>query len=325
MADDDLNTTRTDQLHFQNPVTRYPVIEPPEQHQPEPGLESELQPRADLGEYSYRGTGRLEGRKALVTGGDSGIGAAVAIAFAREGADVAITYLPAEEKDGQDVARIISESGRRAVTIPGDLTDTNFCKQVVDRAAEELGGLDILVNNAGKQVVSTSLDDLPDDQLDKTFQTNILAMFRVDRGIPAVSPAAGLRLHQGRDQQLHEGLGDPVGRQRYPGQFGCTGPHLDADPADGRPAHGKAARVRPEHPDRTRRSTHRTGTRVRVPRVTGIELCDRLDRACERWHAHSVSRTSTNFYMTDRIASAIPLLALQPPCATVDGMHLYFL
>ncbi|MFZ2526289.1 MAG: SDR family oxidoreductase [Rhodococcus sp. (in: high G+C Gram-positive bacteria)] len=191
MADDDLNTTRTDQLHFQNPVTRYPVIEPPEQHQPEPGLESELQPRADLGEYSYRGTGRLEGRKALVTGGDSGIGAAVAIAFAREGADVAITYLPAEEKDGQDVARIISESGRRAVTIPGDLTDTNFCKQVVDRAAEELGGLDILVNNAGKQVVSTSLDDLPDDQLDKTFQTNILAMFRVTRAALAHLPAGG--------------------------------------------------------------------------------------------------------------------------------------
>jgi NAD(P)-dependent dehydrogenase (short-subunit alcohol dehydrogenase family) len=191
MAEDDTNTTRTDQLEFQNPVTRYPAIEPPEQHQAEPGQESELQPRADIGEFSYRGTGRLVGRKALVTGGDSGIGAAVAIAFAREGADVAVTYLPEEEEDGQNVARIIGESGRRAVTLPGDLTDAAFCREVVDRTAERLGGLDILVNNAGKQVVSSSLEDLPDEQLEQTYQANILAMFRTTRAALAHLPAGG--------------------------------------------------------------------------------------------------------------------------------------
>ncbi|MBM7459451.1 SDR family oxidoreductase [Rhodococcus coprophilus] len=181
MAEDDAHTTRTDQLHFQNPVTRYPSITPPEQHQPEPGHESDLAPRADIGEFSYRGTGRLKGRKALVTGGDSGIGAAVAIAFAREGADVAISYLPAEEADAQEVARIISESGRKAVALPGDLTDAEFCRSVVDNAAEHLGGLDILVNNAGKQIAVTSLEELPDEQLEETFETNILAMFRTTR------------------------------------------------------------------------------------------------------------------------------------------------
>lgn len=191
MAQDDANTTRTDQLRFQNPVTRYPVIEPPEQHQPEPGLESQLHPKADLGEFSYRGTGRLEGRKALVTGGDSGIGAAVAIAFAREGADVALSYLPAEDEDGQEVARIIRESGRRAVTLRGDLTDATLCRQVVNQAAEQLGGLDILVNNAGKQVVSTSLAELSDEQIEQTYQTNILAMFRTTRAALAHLPAGG--------------------------------------------------------------------------------------------------------------------------------------
>ncbi len=178
---EDLSTTRADQLAFVNPVTRYPAISPPEQEQPEPGRESELMPRADLGEHSYRGTGRLQGRKALVTGGDSGIGAAVAIAFAREGADVALTYLPAEEQDAQNIARIVTESGRRAVTIPGDLTDPAFCTEVVERAVAELGGLDILVNNAGKQLFAESLEDISDEQLEQTFQANILAMFRVTR------------------------------------------------------------------------------------------------------------------------------------------------
>ncbi|MBM4525119.1 SDR family oxidoreductase [Rhodococcus hoagii] len=189
MGDADADTTRTDQLVFQNPVTRYPVIKPPKQHQPEPGLDSELQPRADIGEFSYRGTGRLEGRKALVTGGDSGIGAAVAIAFAREGADVAIAHLPAEEDDAQNVARIVTESGRTAVTVSGDLTDAEFCRRMVDEAAERLGGLDILVNNAGKQIVADTLGELSDEQIEQTYQTNILAMFRTTRAALAHLPA----------------------------------------------------------------------------------------------------------------------------------------
>ncbi|GHG49209.1 dehydrogenase [Flavimobilis marinus] len=178
---DDAHTTTADQLVFQSPVDRYPAIEPPEQHQPEPGLDAEMTPMADLGEHSYRGTGRLEGRKALVTGGDSGIGAAVVIAYAREGADVAFTYLPAEEEDAQKVARIVTESGRRCVPIAGDLVDPAFGPEAVERAVAELGGLDILVNNAGKQIAVESLTDLTDQQVEETFQVNILAMFRTTR------------------------------------------------------------------------------------------------------------------------------------------------
>lgn len=189
MASQDADATRTDQLQFQNPKTRYPSIEPPEQTQPEPGLDAEMLPQADIGEFSYRGTGRLVDRKALVSGGDSGIGAAVAVAFAREGADVAITYLPQEEEDAQNVARIIRDSGRQAVTLPGDLTDASFCREVVEQAVEQLGGLDILVNNAGKQVVAESLEELPDEQVEQTYQANILAMFRTTRAALPHLPA----------------------------------------------------------------------------------------------------------------------------------------
>lgn len=176
---DDAHTTSTDQLAAQNPVTRYPSISPPKQDQPEPGLDLTLQPRADIGEHSYRGTGRLEGRRALVTGGDSGIGAAVAVAFAREGADVAINYLPAEQKDAEHVRDIIEKSGRKAALLPGDLSDGSVCAELPDRAVEALGGLDILVNNAGKQIAQESIEDLSDDQLTDTFAVNILAMFRI--------------------------------------------------------------------------------------------------------------------------------------------------
>ena len=181
MTTEDSNRTTTDQLTLVNPVERYATISPPSDLQPEPGLDTALVPKADVGEFSYRGTGRLEGRKALVSGGDSGIGAATAIAFAREGADVAITYLPQEEVDAQNIARIINESGRKAVTIPGDLTDAAFCAEVVERAAAELGGLDILVNNAGKQIAVESLEELSEEQIETTFRTNIVAMFLVTR------------------------------------------------------------------------------------------------------------------------------------------------
>ncbi len=181
MASEDADTTRTDQLTFQDPVTRYPEITPPEQEQSEPGLQADMTPQPDIGEHSYRGTGRLVGRKALITGGDSGIGAAVAVAFAREGADVAINYLPAEEEDAQHVARIITETGRQAVLIPGDLTEATVCSDIVERTVAELGGLDILVNNAAKQIANESLEDTPDEQIVETFETNILAMFRVTK------------------------------------------------------------------------------------------------------------------------------------------------
>ncbi|SEB91020.1 hypothetical protein SAMN04489806_2102 [Paramicrobacterium humi] len=170
-----------DQLAFQNPVTRFPKIEPPKQDQPEPGLDAELQPKADHGEETYRGTGRLEGRKALITGGDSGIGASVAIAFAREGADVAIAYLPAEEKDAQRIADLITKEGKKAVALPTDISSPENSRKLVDDAVSQLGGLDILVNNAGKQIAQQSIEDITDEQWDETFKTNIYAMFWITK------------------------------------------------------------------------------------------------------------------------------------------------
>src|SRR3954452_1902758 len=181
MSSQDVDNTRTDQLTFQNPVTRYPSISPPKQDQPEPGLDRELEPETDRGEYSYRGTGRLEGRKALITGADSGIGAAVAIGFAREGADVALNYLPEEQADAEKVCRIIEDAGCKAVPLPGDLTEVDFCAELVDKAAEALGGLDIVVNNAGRQIAVEALEELTEDQWTRTYETNIRAMFLVTK------------------------------------------------------------------------------------------------------------------------------------------------
>jgi len=184
MTDTEKNSTgvaRTDQLAGGDPTTAFPKVSPPEQHQPEPGLDVRTEPVPDIGLETYRGLGRLEGRRALVTGGDSGIGAAVAVAFAREGADVAIAYLPDEEEDARRVVRAIEEAGRTAVALPGDLMDADYRTGLVDAAAEGLGGLDILVNNAGKQVIRERLEDLTDEQVDQTFQVNIKSMFTLCR------------------------------------------------------------------------------------------------------------------------------------------------
>lgn len=179
------------QYSFDNPVDRYPHIEPPETQVPEPGRDSELDPPADHGESSYVGSGRLSGRKALVTGGDSGIGAAAAIAFAREGADVAIVYLPEEEIDARAVAEQIRAADREALLLPGDLTDRAFCGEAIARVVETFGGLDILVNNAGKQVFCTDLAELPDDQFDLTMKTNVYAMFWLTKeALPHLKPGA---------------------------------------------------------------------------------------------------------------------------------------
>ena len=175
----------------QDPTTQYPKPPFPAQEQPAPGLASKMTPRPDHGETSYKGSGRLTGRKALVTGGDSGIGRAAAIAYAREGADVAIVYLPAEEPDAKEVVDLIRKAGRKAVPIPGDLTDPAFCKRLVETAVKELGGLDILVNNAGTQRVQDSIEDVSDDQLEHTFRVNVYAPFRIIRAaLPHLSPGA---------------------------------------------------------------------------------------------------------------------------------------
>lgn len=169
------------QLAFDDPTTRHSKISPPQQDQAEPGLEVDAEPTPDIGLDSYRGLGRLQGRKALVTGGDSGIGAATAVAFAREGADVAIAYLPAEGKDAERVIAAIEAAGRTAVALPGDLMDKDYREGLADAAAEGLGGLDILVNNAGKQIVNDSLEELTDEQVDEAFQINIKSMYTLSR------------------------------------------------------------------------------------------------------------------------------------------------
>ncbi|MFN6528490.1 SDR family oxidoreductase [Nostoc sp. ChiSLP03a] len=177
----------------QNPVKQYPS--PPFSQQPQepPGLASKMILRPDRGETSYQGSGRLVGRKALLTGGDSGIGRAAAIAFAREGADVAINYLPVEEPDAREVIQLIRAAGRKAVAIPGDIRNENFCNQLVEFAVRELGGLDILVNNAGKQQSVDLILDLTTEQFDSTFKTNVYAMFWIVKAaVPHLSPGASI-------------------------------------------------------------------------------------------------------------------------------------
>ncbi len=180
-----------DQLSFDNPVERHAHIVPHASWQPLPGLDAELDPKADHGEETYRGTGRLPGRKALITGGDSGIGAAVAIAFAREGADVAINYLPEEQVDAEAIAAHIRAAGRKAILIPGDIRDREFCRSLVAQAVEGLGGLDILVNNAAHQVYHWTYDELDEDDLDRTIKTNLYAMFWITKdALPHLPPGS---------------------------------------------------------------------------------------------------------------------------------------
>jgi NAD(P)-dependent dehydrogenase (short-subunit alcohol dehydrogenase family) len=176
-----------------NPVSRYPKPPMPKQQQPWPGLASKMTPKPDHGETSYRGSGRLTGRRALITGGDSGIGRAAAIAFAREGADVAINYLPAEEPDAKEVVQLIRAEGRKAAAIPGDLKDEAFCNRLVASAVEQLGGLDILVNNAARQISHESILDITTANFDETFKTNIYAPFWLTKAaMPHLQPGSAI-------------------------------------------------------------------------------------------------------------------------------------
>lgn len=152
-----------------------------DQTQPEPGLDKHLEPLADHGESTYEGAGRLKGRKALITGGDSGIGRAVAIAYAREGADVAISYLPTEETDAREVVKEIEATGQKALAVPGDISNEDFCLELVDSVIEAFGSIDILVNNAGRQIFIDDFEKLSSEQFTQTFTTNVFAMFWITK------------------------------------------------------------------------------------------------------------------------------------------------
>jgi NAD(P)-dependent dehydrogenase (short-subunit alcohol dehydrogenase family) len=178
---------------LEDPTTKYPKPPFKSQSQPWPGLASKMEPRPDHGEQSYKGSGRLQGRKALITGGDSGMGRAAAIAYAREGADVAINYLPAEEPDAREVIALIKAAGRKAIAIPGDITDEAFCKRLVDEAVRALDGLDILVNNAAMQQTKPSIADITTEQFDRTMKTNIYAPFWITKAaLPHLKPGSAI-------------------------------------------------------------------------------------------------------------------------------------
>lgn len=178
---------------LRNPVTEFPHPPFENQQQEWPGLATKMTPVPDNGIDSYRGSGLLIGRKALITGGDSGIGSAAAIAFGREGADVAINYLPQEEPDAHFVLEAIRSAGRKAVGLPGDIRNEEFCKKLVADAVRELGGLDILVSNAARQVAQTSVEDISSEQFDDTFKTNVYAMFWITKAaLPHMKPGSAI-------------------------------------------------------------------------------------------------------------------------------------
>ncbi|MFL6595720.1 MAG: SDR family oxidoreductase [Chthoniobacterales bacterium] len=178
---------------LEDPTKKYPKPPFKEQSQPWPGLAGKMEPRPDHGEKSYKGSGRLLGRKALITGGDSGMGRAAAIAYAREGADVAINYFPTEEADAQEVIALIKEAGRRAIALPGDLRDEDFCKKLIADAVSGLGGLDIVVSNAARQQTRASILEVSTEDFDATMKTNIYAPFWIIKAaLPHLQPGSAI-------------------------------------------------------------------------------------------------------------------------------------
>lgn len=182
---------KSNATQLEDPQKKYPSPPFDVEMQEWPGLTEKMNPKPDHGETSYKGSGRLTGRKALITGGDSGMGRAAAIAYAREGADVVINYLPAEESDAQEVIKLIEAEGRKAKGIPGDLREEAFCKKLVKEALEALGGLDIIVNNAGRQQANESILDISTEQFDWTMKTNIYAPFWIIKAaLPHLKPGS---------------------------------------------------------------------------------------------------------------------------------------
>jgi NAD(P)-dependent dehydrogenase (short-subunit alcohol dehydrogenase family) len=192
-APDAQTTAQSAAKGLEDPTTKYPRPPFKSQSQPWPGLAGKMEPRPDHGEQSYKGSGRLQGRKALITGGDSGMGRAAAIAYAREGADVAINYYPTEEEDAKEVIALIKAAGRKAVALPGDLREEAFCTKLVADAVAALGGLDILVSNAARQQTQASILDITTEAFDATMKTNIYAPFWIIKAaLPHLKPGSAI-------------------------------------------------------------------------------------------------------------------------------------
>ena len=277
------------------------------QQQSPPGRVAELDPQPDHGETSYEGHGRLDGKAALITGADSGIGRAVAIAFAREGADVVISYLD-EHDDARTTADWVERAGRRAVLAPGDIADPAHCRALVERTVAAFGRIDVLVNNAAFQRTYEQLEDVPDDEWDRHWQTNVSAMFhlckaalphmqrgrvdhqhRVGQRRPAEADAAAVRDDQGRDRQLQRRAGAAARPARHPRQLGAARADLDAaDPVDDAARPGRGLRQR--HAARPPGPACRARARLRAARLGRVELRDRLRRRGHGRPARPLSR-----------------------------------
>jgi NAD(P)-dependent dehydrogenase (short-subunit alcohol dehydrogenase family) len=190
---------------LQDPTKQYPLPKFRRQPQRVPGIARKMQPRPDHGETSYRGSGRLSNRKALVTGGDSGIGRAAAIAFAREGADVVISYLPSEEADAKEVIELVEAAGRRAYGIPGDVSNESFCRKLIQQAHKKLGGLDILAIVAGKQHAVEKIKDITTEQLEETYKVNVFALFWLCKAALPLMPKGASIITTASIQATHPG------------------------------------------------------------------------------------------------------------------------
>ena len=296
-----------DRITPQDPRSQYPKPPFKEQPQPSPGLGQKMDPVPDCGETSYQGSGKLKGRKALITGGDSGIGRAVAIAIAREGADVAIGYLPAEEADAKQVIALIEKAGQKAVAIPGDITNESFCSTLVEIAVKQLGGLDILVNNAANQTNEPDILDVTTDAFDKTLKTNLYALFWIIKAaiphlkpgsaivnsasVQAYHPSTGITdyaMTKAGIVDFHQGFGQAAPGKRHPHQCRRSRPVLDS-PAIQRRHHSNAAgNLRHHCPNGPPRPACGDCSRLCPSRLSGSQLHHRRSVWRYRWGRHCV-------------------------------------
>ena len=290
----------TDQFTPADPTTQHHTGDFGEQSIEHPGLTADMDIRPDHGEQTYRGTGRLIGKRAIVTGGDSGIGRAICIAFAHEGADVLIAYLDEEEQDAQETAKWIRDAGRTAMTMPGDIQDQQHCAEVVQRAVTDLGGVDILVNNAAYQMALDGIASLTTEQMERTYRTNVFAMIWLcQEALQHMQPGSSIintssiQASQPSPQlydyattkaaivNFTKNLAQEVAERGI--RVNSVAPGTDLDTTDPRNDDtGEGRHVRPEHTHRPSRPTRRTRTRLRLPRLTRIELHHRRNHRRHR-------------------------------------------